>query len=263
MEGVDLASPLSVASVARLRLAGKKFVARYLAPPGAVYDWKRLRRSEVLALRAARMGLVCVWESGARRALDGHTAGVADARAAAALLKELGIPNAPVYFAVDFDASPGEQGAINLYLRGAGVVLGKNRVGIYGGFWPVKRALDAGVCKYGWQTYAWSGGNRDTRAQLYQHRNGQRVAGLSVDLDRTYHADYGNALAKAAPTPKPAPAPKRPSVAHGHSVTDGAYIYIRDKDGSIHYEHLTARGAMVRFEDWKAGKYQELRFKRA
>ena len=261
MEGVDLATPLSATGVARLRLAGKKFVARYLAPSGSSYDWKRLRRSEVLALRAARMGLVCVWETSANRALAGQTAGQSDARAAWALLKELGIPGAVVYFAVDFDARPEDQVRINAYLRGAGTVLGVGRVGVYGGYWPVKRAMDAKVARYGWQTYAWSGGNRDRRAQVYQYRNGVRLAGYTVDLDRTYSDDYGNAFAKAKPTPKPKPAPKpQPQKVEPKS---GAYIYLRDKDGDIRYEHLTHEGAALRFREWEAGQYQELRLKRA
>jgi hypothetical protein len=62
--------------------------------------------------------------------------------------------------------------------------------------------------------------------------------------------------------PKPAapkPAPKEPAEA----VTDGAYIYLRDKDGQIRHEPLTKAGASLRFGEWQTGRYQELRFKRA
>lgn len=260
MEGIDCATPLGATTVARLRAGGKRFVCRYLAPSGPSYDWKRLRSSEVRALRLARMGLVCVWETSANRALAGTTAGQSDARSAWALLKELGIPGAVVYFAVDFDARPEDQARINGYLHGAATVLGHDRVGIYGGYWPVKRALDAKACRYGWQTYAWSGGNRDRRAQLYQYRNGVRLAGISADLDRTYADDYGNAFGKA---PKPAPKPKPAPVPQNVEPASGPYIYIRDKDGEKRWEPMTKLGAAKRFAQWQAGKFQELRFKRA
>jgi hypothetical protein len=61
-------------------------------------------------------------------------------------------------------------------LSGAGSILGKDHVGIYGGYYPVKRALDAGVCKYAWQTYAWSGGQWDPRAHIRQNKNGDVLA---------------------------------------------------------------------------------------
>jgi len=70
-------------------------------------------------------------------------------------------------------------------------------------------------------------------------------------------------LPRPAPTPRPVPtpppAPKVPEV----DVKDGAYIYVRDKDGSERWERLTKTGAAKRWLQWQAGKFQELRFKRA
>jgi len=57
----------------------------------------------------------------------------------------------------------------------------------------------------------------------------------------------------------PAPAPKVVEEA----APDGAYIYLRDKDGQIRHEPLTKAGATLRFGEWQTGQYQELRFKRA
>lgn len=243
IEGIDCATPLSAANVARLRLAGKKFVCRYLAPPGSIYDWKRLRRSEVMALRAARMGLVCVYETSSTRARGGAVAGREDALAANALLAQLGIPGAPVYFAVDFDATPGDQAAIKAYLVAAGSVLGHARVGIYGGFWPVNRALNAGVVKYAWQTYAWSGGRRDPRAQLYQYRNGVSVGGVgSADLDRASATDYGQI---------PRPKPPKPKPLRGQ-------IRLTYWDGSKHWIPLTDAEVNYRIRQWKKGDFKEL-----
>src|SRR5260370_707603 len=38
----------------------------------------------------------------------------------------------------------------------------------YGGYWAVRRLLDAGLIRRGWQTTAWSGGQWDSRAVLHQ-----------------------------------------------------------------------------------------------
>src|SRR5262245_51573698 len=159
-----------------LKAAGAKFVCRYLAPPGIVYDWKRLTKAEVGRIGAANLGLVLVFEGTAGRARQGLRAGEADGMYAANSVISLGLPpDSPVYFAVDFDAKPGEQAAINQYLQGAASKIGKNRVGMYGSYYVVKRCLDAKACKYAWQTYAWSGGQWDSRAHLRQYANGKKL----------------------------------------------------------------------------------------
>ena len=61
-------------------------------------------------------------------------------------------------------------------------------------------------------------------------------------------------LPKPAPAPAPAPEPAEPT---------GAYIRIREKDGDVKWEPLTKLGAAKRMAQWQAGKFQELRFKRA
>jgi hypothetical protein len=174
---------------ARLKAAGVHFVCRYVSTRG---NPKNLRAAEAKKLRDAGIDVVVVFETTAARALAGRDAGVLDAKSALAQAKDC-MPgeSSPIYFAVDFDATPGNQAAINAYLRGAAAFLGKDQVGIYGGYYPVKRALDAGVCKYAWQTYAWSGGQWDPRAHIRQYRNGEVLAGMSVDFDRAMVADFG------------------------------------------------------------------------
>lgn len=174
---------------AALIRAGKRFACRYLSHDTT---GKNLDRQEARELSAAGLGIVCVWESTADRALDGRGAGADDAATAARQARSLGMPDdRPIYFAVDFDASPGQQGAINAYLDAAASVIGRDRVGIYGGYWPVSRALDAGKATWAWQTYAWSGGVWDHRAQLQQYSNDHVINGVGLDLDRATTADYG------------------------------------------------------------------------
>jgi hypothetical protein len=105
-----------------------------------------------------------------------------------------------IYFApCDYDAPEADQGKINAYLDGAAGIIGRARLGFYGGYWPLKRAFDAGKMTYGWQTYAWSGGNVDPRAQLYQYRNGQRLGPAEVDFDDARAADFGQWPRPSAP----------------------------------------------------------------
>jgi len=175
--------------VAALKRAGVKFVCRYLSHDTT---GKNLTRAEAEELSDAGIWLVVVWQTTKNRPLDGRAAGEADARDAAAQAKSRGMPDdRPIYFAADWDASAAQQSAINAYLDGAASVIGRDRVGLYGGYGPVKRAFDAGKITYGWQTYAWSGGRWDSRAQIQQYLNEQTINGAAVDYNRAVADDYG------------------------------------------------------------------------
>ncbi|TDD57870.1 DUF1906 domain-containing protein, partial [Actinomadura rubrisoli] len=109
--------------VAALKRAGVKFVCRYLSHDTT---GKNLTRAEADELSGAGLWLVVVWESAASRALAGRDAGEADAKDAAGQAASLGMPDGrPIYFAVDFDATEEQQGAINAYLDGAASVIGR------------------------------------------------------------------------------------------------------------------------------------------
>ncbi|MDL4812829.1 glycoside hydrolase domain-containing protein [Actinomadura opuntiae] len=175
--------------VSALKRAGVKFACRYLSHDTT---GKNLTRAEAEELSDAGIWLVVVWETAANRALSGRSGGVADARDAAAQAKACGMPgDRPIYFAVDWDASASQQAKINAYLEGAASVLGRGRVGLYAGYGPVKRAFDAKKIAYGWQTYAWSNGRWDSRAQLQQYSNDRRINGVGLDYDRAVKDDFG------------------------------------------------------------------------
>ncbi|OLT37860.1 hypothetical protein BJF79_28835 [Actinomadura sp. CNU-125] len=183
--------------VAALKSAGANFACRYLSHDKT---GKNLTRAEADELSAAGIRLVVVWETSAARALDGRAAGEADARDAAAQAADCGMPgDRPIYFAVDFDASADQQPEIDAYFDGVANVLGRRRTGMYGGYGPIGRAFDNGKIAYGWQTYAWSGGRWDDRAQLRQYSNGHTLNGVSVDYDRAVAADYGQWLVGESP----------------------------------------------------------------
>lgn len=215
IEGVDYSAsrpPLSA-----LKHAGEAFVCRYV---GAITTSFNLTAEEAKAIHAAGLNIVCVFEQGARQAASGYVQAGKDARTADAALAAAGAPKTlPVYFAVDFDVpdyapkstdARTKLGPIGEYFAGLGAVLGKSRVGVYGGYWVVKRLFDAGLVTYGWQTYAWSGGQWDERAQIRQYQNGHQIMGASLDLDRAMSSDYGQwapAAKPPKPTPKPVPKP--------------------------------------------------------
>lgn len=192
---------------AQLKAAGIGFVCRYLSTPG---NPKNLTRTEATGLRAAGILIVTVFETIAKRALFGHGAGKADAVSALAQGMTCGMPKgSPIYFAVDFDATPQQQAAINAYLRGAGEVLGPELVGVYGGYYVVGRALDAKAAHYAWQTVAWSGGQWQRRAHIRQIGGGH-IGGIAVDFDYSYAEDFGQWHTKPRPPDhegKPQPPP--------------------------------------------------------
>jgi hypothetical protein len=192
-------------SHAAMKAAGVRFVCRYIGSTvrAAGRDSKWLSPAEARSLHADGFDLAVVFETGAQRADGGRAAGLADARTASAELAYCGLPDdLPVYFAVDYDATVGP--LITAYFTAVAGVLGLKRVGAYGGYKVIKALFDAHLITYGWQTYAWSGGQWDDRAQLRQYSNYRMVGGVSVDYDRSIYDDFGQWRA-AGPTPPPSP----------------------------------------------------------
>jgi hypothetical protein len=200
-----------------MKAAGVVFVCRYISSL-AINDTngKNLIPAEYQSLRAGGFGIVMVVEEGAGMMLGAAPAGKAAAVHADAVVKALGMPGIPIYFAADFDATPAQQVPINAFLDGAASVIGHARTGIYGGFYPVSRALNAGKAAYAWQTPAWSGGQWDSRAQLRQGLS-FTLGGASVDHDTAINAhDYGQ-------WPRPVTAPP-PGAPYRHLTTAGDTI---------------------------------------
>jgi hypothetical protein len=183
VEGLDWA--WGRADIAQLKREGIRFACRYLSHDHS----KNLTHAEAKALSKAGINCVVVWETTANRAASGRSAGVSDATEARAQAHACGMPaSRPIYFAVDFDGTVDQ---VRAYFQGVNTVLGVQRTGVYGGFRVVKGLLDAGLARYAWQTYAWSGGHWDPRCHIQQYQNGVRVAGVNADRDRAMHSDYG------------------------------------------------------------------------
>jgi hypothetical protein len=188
--GVDYASARP--GGAALASSGFSFVVRYLSSGGAGLPGKQLAPWEADELRDHGVSIVANWETYAARMNEGYTAGQIDATAAASWARQCGMPdNRPIYFSADWDVSPEQQVNVNAYLSGAASVLGAANVGIYGGFWSISRALDAGAAAWAWQTEGWSGGNLEPRRQLHQRLAVVVINGVSCDVNEALTDDFG------------------------------------------------------------------------
>lgn len=205
-EGVDYAwgRPSPVV----LKRYGKDFVLRYVSTPG---NDKNIDNAERKLLQDAGIDIAIVFETTANRALGGYAVGRQDAYAARKQVMRAGGPaDGVIYFAADVDVESFRDFAlVNAYLRGAASVLGKECVGVYGEYDVVKSAHEAGVCKFLWQTYAWSHGEIYPYAHLWQYHNGVRIDGVSCDLDRALRPNFGQWYYEP-PEPVPGPQEEEP-----------------------------------------------------
>jgi hypothetical protein len=83
--------------------------------------------------------------------LLGYTKGVADAQLAQAQIVAAGLPlDSVVYATADFDVTAAEFNVCDNYLAGFASVLGKNRVGIYGGIYYLNHVHAVGLAVAFW-----------------------------------------------------------------------------------------------------------------
>lgn len=192
-----------------LKDRGVIFIARYLWKlkyDDGVRTNKGLSKEENDQAEALGLEVVFIYEEDGKELNKGFDAGVRVAKEAEKYRIANGLPVKPIYFNVDYDAQQGEFAAIIEALKGVASVIGLDRVGLYAGYNVVKMAFDAGVIKWGMQTYAWSGGLWDSRAQLRQWANGQY--GGSVDFQYAMAPEYGQSEIVPIPDPEPEPEPE-------------------------------------------------------
>lgn len=188
VEGVDYAFPPRP-NAQLLHAAGKAFAVRYGGPGTAD---KHLHGDELRQLVGAGLVVVANAEGGTDGMLGGRKVGRDWAQRAEAHFRRLGMPpDRPIYLSVDFDVKWGQWPSVREALRGAGEILGPDRVGIYGGYDAIKWAQAEDAARWFWQTYAWSHGQWATNCHLQQYRNGVKLGGGIVDLCRALVDDYG------------------------------------------------------------------------
>lgn len=188
MEGVDYS--FTRPSINCLWNAGKRFVVRYAT---GLSSGKQADRDEIRALINRGFDIVITYQDSIGDMLKGFNEGLKDARAAEVDVNAFGLSGIPIYFTLDRDPNSltnDQIRAVQDYLSGARSVVGRSRVGIYGGF----RAIELFVPRdadWGWQTFAWSSGKLSQKAHLYQYRNGIEMCGGLVDFDKSLTANFG------------------------------------------------------------------------
>jgi hypothetical protein len=219
---------------------GCAFLVRY----GSRDPSKNLTKAELDSALGRGLSVCVVWQEGKTQMERGYSGGQTDARDADAFVTGLGLHGIPVYFACDQDyeaASSSAKSAIDAYCDGAVSVIGLARMGGYGDDTFCQRQFNRGKITYGWQTYAWSEGMWETRAQLRQVRNNVTVCGGTIDDDEAWASDYGQ-----WPRPQAAQPPGT-----GADVCISSAV---DPDGSVHYAGLDENGSVIYFppgwENW-------------
>ncbi len=178
---------------------GARFACSYLSGGGSK-DWNRLQIDEY---HQVGLPTCAVWETWGTEALAGYWQGVRDGRAALTEFRQIGGNiGRPIYFAVDTDTSAA---AVTPYFRGVDAVLGRARVGVYGGYYVVAGLWNEGLVGYVWQTLAWSHGLWFSHACLRQTNINIPFAGFNVDPDTAVCADYGQ-FPYSPPPPPPSKA---------------------------------------------------------
>ncbi len=198
-----------------IKAAGYGGVVNYVSEsrPGANFEAKPITRQYADTLRAAGLQIVSNFQYGKPGWPDpsdftrGYDGGVADAHTAQRLHAAAGGPDsAPIFFSVDdsIDENTWNGPAVQ-WFRGINSVLGVGRTGVYGDAQVCGWAIRDGVIgnsstpghRWAWQTKAWSNGNREPAAVLYQavvnspSNPGPLLGGINVDVDDVLAPDYG------------------------------------------------------------------------
>jgi hypothetical protein len=220
--GIIIDYSLARPTIAQLKAASVESVGRYLGwdgVDGRPNTGKNLSKSELDELHAAGISVFLAFEYTATAALNGASQGKQDGQLAGQQIGALGLPpDMGVYFAVDFDTADyapslpntpanavAKLGPIADYFRAINALKPRFAVGVYGGYWVVKRLLDAKLATLSWQTIAWSGGNEDSRINLFQTVNAPPIPGIDINEHIAKTPSWGQF---PIPTVTKPPAPK-------------------------------------------------------
>jgi len=229
-----------------LRNAGYSFVLGYISNDAS----KDLSGAQIAAYAKAGLRVGLVYETTANRVLSGAAGGNADGIAANTAANSRGYAaNAPLFYAVDFDAQPSDFATIAAY--GNAFNLANPRpVGVYGSYAIVEHLVTPGMQpnQVGWQTAAWSSGLLSAKANLYQravHYHPLVVAANLFDEDvctKTIQL-HGGVIAppgttKPVPTPPPPPKPVYHRVMGGDTLTTIATRFHTTIAHLVSWNHL-------------------------
>ncbi|MFC9997218.1 glycoside hydrolase domain-containing protein [Nocardia sp. NPDC127526] len=206
-----------------IKAAGHTAVLVYVAPsrPGAAFGAKPVTREYTEALTAAGLQIVSCYQFGKpgdAQSPSDWTLGYEGGQRMGLQAKEnhhaAGGPDwCPIFFAVDEDISLDEWNDTAVhFFRGVNDAIGREWTGIYGHARVCAWAIEDGVVgrtregKYwAWQTRAWSRGEREDNAVLFQRvidtpsSPGPLIDGSSVDVNDILAGDFGQWSSNRAP----------------------------------------------------------------
>lgn len=190
--------------VALLKRSGVTAAGRYIgwdSVPGYHSIGKNITKAEAHSLIANGIAVFLAFEYAPDAAAHGASQGSVDADLARTQLEQIGAPpDMTVYFAVDFDIPDyaphlpdtpnnalAKLGPVGEYFSAIRQHAYTYEIGVYGGYYAVKRVLDAGLARAAWQTVAWSGGQLDPRVVLYQLATPVPADLFGADVDVQEH----------------------------------------------------------------------------
>lgn len=197
MLGVDASRDCSSITDA-IVASGRTFVCRYYANSGA----KRLSATELQNLRGAGLKVVTIWEDGRPTSASyfSFAKGVDDGTSAYHDALQIGHPSsAPIYFAVDYDASDAHlAGGINDYFNGIAMGIKTaanggpgNPIGIYGSGATCRYALSRGWARYTWLALSSGWRGHDFPDWNIRQSTGTTYGSIAVDFDESSSDDFG------------------------------------------------------------------------
>lgn len=195
-KGIDSSANCAAAATC-LKNAGYEFVARYYANSGR----KVLTAAEAQQLLHVGLQLVAIWEDGLPKTVGyfSYSKGVDDGTSAFHDAMRLGQPlNSPIYFAVDYDASPDHiAGSIADYFRGIadgfktiGAGGPVHPIGVYGSGATCSWLLGRGAVRYSWLSQSRKWAQHDFRGWNIKQGSKMSVCGIDIDPDDAVD-DYG------------------------------------------------------------------------
>jgi hypothetical protein len=174
---------------AALAAAGVKVVGRYAAAGRTSVN---ITAAEVRDLRDHGIDIFIFNEHEASYMLGGAARAATVAPGAVKVCRDAGLPDGPIFYAVDFDATRGgpptsaaalaDMRALADFLTGAAKATSWDAVGVYGGFYAITWLLDTlPNLKHAVQTSAWSAGRWDPRAFARQDDYHWMINGVDCD----------------------------------------------------------------------------------
>lgn len=188
--GIDAAATVTDDVLNRLVAKGGAFVGIY---------FKYMADATLQLVARHGMKIVSIYETTAKRALDGAAGGTADGKQAMILATKFGQPlGSAIFCTADFDAIASQDAAVLAYIGAFKAQIPGYRMGIYANGAVCAAALQAGVAELTWLaggsgmtgTKVFAAANRATIEQDVGDKQNLNL-GINIDSDTALVAEYG------------------------------------------------------------------------